>query len=321
VDARRSLAVLLLGIGAWLVTGCGIHPPTAARSTYASEAGIRARDACFAIEHLPPDFEVIGRQILDNRSVSRGPLVALTPPEVRAWQRLSGAWLQYAYEPPSMPAEDADGFLTQDELERALARAHAERQKAPFAAAACRLDLFATPEGAHAAFQAMTRAIPGRALPHRARGDESTLVLAPAAIAGFARLTLWFRLENVVAAVSVTAACDPNDATSCTEAQQRTESLAALLLRRVAARVPGLAPAPAAPTDPRSFVEARCPERDYTSCVAEALATLAAVEPATLCVSPYGEWRFVVHPPGRHSEACPDEWEPVASFPLAATAP
>lgn len=188
-----------------------------------------------------------------------------------------------------MPAEDADGFLRQDELEQALAQAHAERLDAPFTAAACRLDFFATAQGAEAAYQVLVQTTPGQLLPHRPRGDTSQLRLAPAALPGFARLTLWFREENVLAAVSVTAPCNPHEPERCRQARDRTESLAALLLRRIITRVPGIHPAttPSA-LDLRGSAELLCPERDYTSCVAEIMAAREAARPFALCLSSYG---------------------------------
>ncbi|MCX2728248.1 hypothetical protein OO015_12180 [Thermomicrobium sp. 4228-Ro] len=317
MDARRTFALVIFVTSTAFLVACSSARPAGTGPAYASEAGLLARDTCFGIEHLPPHFEVLARQIIDNRSASQHPAPSIALEDSQAWQRLNGAWLQYAYEPPSMPAEDADGFLTQDELEQALARAHAERQQAPFSAASCRLDLFASQAGAHAAFQALTSASPGQRLPHRGRGDESVLLLAPAVIPSFARLTLWFRRDTVVAAVSITAACDPTDPASCAGARERTESLAALLLRRIDARVPALAPPPPTAADTRSTIEAHCPERDYTSCVAEALAVLATGEPTTLCISPYGEWRFVPPKPDARAGSCPEEWDAVASFPLA----
>ncbi|MDW8007807.1 MAG: hypothetical protein RMJ05_13985, partial [Thermomicrobium sp.] len=114
--ALDDLARFLRVVGLVLVlVACGTSstelPP------YATRAGLLARDACFGVEHLPEDFEVVARQIIDNATAERRDGPAVEPAEFRTWQRLSGAWLQYAYEPPSMPAEDADGFLTQDELE------------------------------------------------------------------------------------------------------------------------------------------------------------------------------------------------------------
>ncbi len=318
MHARRTCALVLFVTTTVFLAACSWARPVETGPAYASEAGLLARDTCFGVEHLPPDFEVLARQIVDNRSVTQHPAPVIALEDSQAWQRLSGAWLQYAYEPPSMPAEDADGFLTQEELEQALAQAHAERQLAPFNAASCRLDLFASQAGAHAAFQALTGASPGQRLPHRGRGDESVLLLAPAAIPGFARLTLWFRRDTVVAAVSAIAACDPTDPDSCAGVRERTESLAALLLRRIDARIPALAPPPPVAADPRSIIEARCPERDYTSCVAEALAVLATGEPTTLCVSPYGEWHFVALPSDQRAGTCPDDWDAVAAFPSAA---
>ncbi|MDW8059156.1 MAG: hypothetical protein RMK01_03685 [Thermomicrobium sp.] len=307
----RSLVLVLATL--LLVASCARRaelPP------YATEAGLLARDTCFGVEHLPPDFEVVARQILDNQTAARRDAPAIRPDDVAAWHRLSGAWLQYAFQPPSMPTEDADGFLTQDELEQALARAHVERLGASFTAVVCRLDLFANAAGAQAAFRAISQATAGQPVEHRTRGNESALVLAPAAVPGFARITLRFRLENVVATVSVTSACDADDAASCDDAHARTEALAALLLRRIADRVPGVAPPPP-PADQRTAVEAVCPERDYTGCVAEGLAALAAATPVTLCVSPYGEWRFVHRSAATATETCPEDWDSVAAFPPA----
>lgn len=317
MHARRTCALVLFVTTTVFLAACSWARPVETVPAYASEAGLLARDTCFGVEHLPPDFEVLTRQIVDNRSASQHPAPSIPLADSRAWQRLSGAWLQFAYEPPSMPAEDADGFLTQEELEQALAQAHAERQQAPFSAAGCRLDLFADETGARAAFQALVDATPGQRVPHRPHGDESFLLLAPAAIDGFTRLTLWFRLDNVVAAVSVTAACALSDPASCSQARERTESLAALLVRRLTTRVPGLPSPPAPSSDAQSALEARCPERDYTGCVAEGQAALAAAEPVTLCVSPYGEWQFL-HRPDSTNGTCPDEWDAVATFPSAA---
>ncbi|MCM8746942.1 hypothetical protein NET03_10445 [Thermomicrobium sp. CFH 73360] len=281
---------------------------------YATQAGLLARDTCFGVEHLPGDFEVMARQIIDNPAAAQHDNPSLRPAQFEAWQRLSGAWLQYAYEPPSMPAEDADGFLSQDELEQALAQAHAERLDAPFTAAACRLDFFATAQRAEAAYQVLVQTTPGQSLPHRPRGDASQLRLASATLPGFARLTLWFRVENVLAAVSVTAPCNPHEPERCRQARDRTESLAALLLRRIITRVPGIHPltTPSA-LDSRGSAELLCPERDYTSCVAEIMAAREAAQPFALCISSYGQWQLLPIIDGEPPR-CPEDWTVAAEF-------
>lgn len=299
-------AVLLVAVAA-----CRSSAPSP--PPYATEAGLLARSTCFGVEHLPSDFAVVGRQILDNEGAAQRSGAGITLATLTDWGRLSGAWLQYAYEPPSMPAEDADGFLTQEELEQALAAAHAERRAAPFAAATCRLDLFAAPTGAQAAYQALAATSEGQPLTHQPRGEESRLLLAPASVPGFARVTLWFRIQNVVAAVVVTAACDATQPESCRAAIDRAESLAALLLRRIAFSVPGIeARLDPARATPRAQAERACPERDFTTCVAEIERAIADGQHVTLCVSPYGFWALV--PRGA---PCPeDDWEPVARFPM-----
>ncbi len=302
---RRTLPLLVL---VFLVSGCATQPSQL--PPYATRAGLLARDTCFGIEHLPEGFEVVARQILDNRLTAQRDTPSVQPDDLVAWQRLSGAYLHYAYEPPSMPGEDADGFLTQDELERALTQAHTERQAAPFIAASCRLDIFASATGAAAAFQTMSQATPGRALPHRPRGARSHLTLAPAPVPGFARSTLWFQVDNVVAAVSLTAACDASVPEQCRVVLDRTEALAALLLRRIAARVPGIGVPETrdGTSDLLNQAEELCPERDYSTCVNDLLSHASTGSPVMLCVSPIGQWTLIPLVAPGQPVPCPDDW-------------
>jgi hypothetical protein len=307
-DAELFRRISLLLALVFLVSGCATQ--SSRLPSYATRAGLLARDTCFGIENLPEGFEVVARQILDNRLIAQRDTPSVQPDDLVAWQRLSGAQLHYAYEPPSMPGEDADGFLTQDELERALARAHAERQAAPFIAAFCRLDIFASATGAAAAFQTLSQATPGRALPHRQRGATSQLTLALAPVPGFARSTLWFRVDNVVAAVSLTAACDASVPEECRVLLDRTEALAALLIRRIAARVPGISVPETreGASDLRDQAEQLCPERDYSTCVSDFLTHVATGYPVMLCVSPIGQWTLIPLAAPDRPVPCPDDW-------------
>lgn len=140
----RYITALLILLGV-LLSACQSTPLEPA---YVREAGLLARASCFGVEHLPPGFETMALQILDNQLAAARISPRVTLGDLQRWGRLSGAGLQYLYEPPSMPAEDADGFLTQEELEHALAAAQRERLSAPFASAICQLDLFLTPQGA-----------------------------------------------------------------------------------------------------------------------------------------------------------------------------
>lgn len=158
---------------------------------------------------------------------------------------------------------------------------------------------------------------------HRFARDEARISsVTPAAIPGFARLTLWFRIENVLAAVSVTAACDPQQPDASLEARNRTESLAALLVRRLAMRVPGITlPSTPVPPDARQHAEAVCPERDYTSCVAAVTAAWDATQPTLLCVAPDGQWTLVPVTPEEPATCPTDDWtvaaRMVSSSPIA----
>lgn len=129
------------------------------------------------------------------------------------------------------------------------------------------------------------------------------------------RPTLWFRVDTLVAGIFVTAACDPHSA-ECSVSIERTESLAALVERRITVFIPRVkAPQSRAPATARALAEEACPERDYTSCVAEALSLQLTGQPAALCISPSGEWNFIPISSNEPLHSCPkEEWEIAAHF-------
>lgn len=273
------------------------------------------KNLCFGAESLPGGFEVIGKEIYDNAAAAR----SAPDPEQRrrdyaAWGRVTGSFLQWAYEPPSVPPEDADGTMSEAEIEAALQRARQEMLEAPFTGATCRVDLYETVEGASQAFAAEARdllAQPSTREIERDRlGDESLLSLRRYAAPPISRFTLTVRLQNVIGEITVSAPCDTPGGQPCAVAGDRTRSLGTLLLRRLAESAPLSTPVPQGEpattgTTVRQEAEQLCPQRDYTGCVAAYLEHAQQPEPVALCRTEYGQW-FFEPPAGRMGEHCAD---------------
>lgn len=273
------------------------------------------KNLCFGVESLPGGFEVIGKEIYDNAAAARG----APDPEQRqrdyaAWGRVTGSFLHWAFEPPSVPAEDADGTMSEAEIEAALERARQEMLDAPFTGATCRVDLYETIEGASQAFTAEAGdllAQPSTAEIERDRlGDESLFLVRRYDAPPFSRFILMVRLQNVIGQITVSAPCDTPGGQPCAVAEDRTRSLGTLLLRRLAENAPLSTPVPQGEpattgTTVRQEAERLCPERDYTGCVAAYLEHAQQPEPVALCRTEYGQWYFEP-PTGRVGELCAD---------------
>ena len=89
-----------------------------------------------------------------------------------------------------------------------------------------------------------------------------------------------------------------------------TEALSALLLRRIAARVPGIGVPETrdGTSDLLNQAEELCPERDYSTCVNDLLSHASTGSPVMLCVSPIGQWTLIPLVAPGQPVPCPDDW-------------
>ena len=285
------------------------------RPFFVAEAGTITKNLCFGVESLPGGFEVIGKEIYDNAAAARG----APDPEQRqrdyaAWGRVTGSFLHWAFEPPSVPAEDADGTMSEAEIEAALEQARRETLAAPFTGATCRVDLYETIEGASQAFAAEAGdllAQPSTAeIERNALGDESVFLVRRYDAPPMSRFMLIVRVQNVIGQITVSAPCDTPGGRPCAVAEDRTRSLNTLLVRRLAESAPLATPVQQSQraetgATVRQEAERLCPERDYTGCIAAYLEHAQQPEPAALCQTEYGDW-FFEPPAGRVGELCSD---------------
>lgn len=315
MERRAGRGLWFAALGVCLALSLMACSSAVQRPFFVAEAGTMTKSLCFGVESLPGGFEVIGKEIYDNAAAARGtPDPAQRQRDYVAWGRVTGSFLQWAFEPPSAPAENADGTMSEAEIEAALERARQEMLETPFTGATCRVDLYETIEGARQAFAAEAGDLlsqPSTAEIERdLLGDESLFLVRRYDAPPISRFILIVRLQNVIGQITVSAPCDTPTGQPCAVAEDRTRSLGTLLLRRLAESAPLSTPVsqgePAATdTTVRQEAERLCPERDYTGCVAAYLEHAQQPEPVALCRTEYGQW-FFEPPAGRVGEHCAD---------------
>lgn len=310
--SRGRILPVLIACTAVLLFACGT---TVERPFFVAEAGTLSKNLCLSVEHLPSGFEVIGKEIYDNEAAARSaPDPSHRAREYATWGRVTGSFVRWAFEPPSAPAEDADGTMSEAEIEAALELARQETLAAPFTGATCRVDLYETVAGAQQAFAAEAHDLLARpsttSIESDTLGDESLLLARRHEALPVTQFVFLTRVQNVMGEVTVSASCGDGGDRPCAAVEDRVRSLGTLLVRTVLASAPLSTPVPAQDLPAtgvtlREEAEQHCPVRDYSGCVAAYLEHAQQPEVSALCRTAYGQWYFEP-PAGDVGELCSD---------------
>jgi hypothetical protein len=314
---RVIAGIALLAIALVSLAAC-----SAAAQEYvdAGDARELARSACFRVEHLPGDFEIVARLMQDNVSAAlTAPDLATRAQEYDQWGRIGGFYNHWAFEPPSMPDEDADGRMTDEEIESELRIAEAEMLAAPFRSATCSVSVYSSEEGARDAFAAELEALLNpEHLAHvtaTSTGsvddiDGSVTVSHQYSAPVLTRYIVLIRQEHIVAEVSISATCGGVAAQDCDSVQERAHSLAILLHNRLAATrtgddLPNTVLLDGDQLLESSLARARqvCGTRDFSGCVETYDEFSNDQTPFALCRNEQGSWRFET-PTGNIGDSC-----------------
>ncbi len=274
----------------------------------------QAKQLCIEERSLPANFEIIAKeqiQDLDSNQLNLPIDQELLDASSGNW--ITGALLVWVLEAPSLPAEDADGFMTPDEIAAANRRAREEELAAPFTSAACSIHLYDTTEAAQLAWESITKILVGNtdgqipALPEGIQiADEihraAYVVSDQGSTSPKTHYVMVLSYENALAILRISAPCGTEPLSQeCSSLERRAQALFYLqyqtLVQRHALAESGAAAVTDPPLDqlPDSIWEQAllvCPPIDYLGCVEEFVVRAEAGTSATLCRSVLGGWFF-----------------------------
>jgi hypothetical protein len=288
----------------------------------------QAKQLCIEGRSLPQNFEIIAKEQIEDLGSNQLDLpIDQELLDASSGNWITGALLIWVLEAPSVPGEDADGFMTPDEIANANQQAREEELAAPFTSAACSIHLYATPEAAQLAWQSVTKILESStdgqitALPEGIQiADETKSVAYVVSEQHSTRPTthnvIVLSYQNVLAVLRISAPCGTKPLNQeCTSLEQRAQALFYLQYQRLVQRTALAESGVASQTNPqpdhlpeRAWDQALllCPPINYLGCVEEFVARVEAGTRATLCRSALGGW-FFEQTAGNDAILCSDD--------------